>query len=88
MHKQFNNYVYIGFGATDRTLAQDFAGLLGSGRRLFDLSTIVITIKTRSVDEAQTTAADLDVAWQGQVTAHACLIFVGHMFSHWGTTVC
>eukprot|EP00435_Cladocopium_sp_Y103_P034368 s881_g8.t2 len=40
----------------------DFAGLLGSGRRLLDLSTIVITIKTRSEDEAQTTAADLDVS--------------------------
>ena len=56
---------------------QDFAGLLGSGRRLFDLSTIVITIKTRSEDEAQTTAADLDVPRRlnGWIATKSCVLW-------------
>ena len=32
-------------------------------RRLFDASTIVITIKQRTADEASAIAADMDAAW-------------------------
>ena len=54
-------------------MTKDFTGLLGagtqSGRRLFDASTIVITIKHRTVDQAITAAADLDAPWLHRLRA-------------------